>query len=101
MKLSIAMFFLFIFLGIAEVSINPVNAFVLFVIALVYFRGHQKGKSYVYTASLIAVVFAIISILALIASYIDCMILNETYEWELEFGLAGIIALPLLWKIKP
>jgi len=101
LKLSIAMFLLFTFLGIAEISINPVNAFVLFVIALIYFRGHQKGKSSIYTASLIAVIFATISILALIASCINCVVLNEPYEWKLDYSLAGIIALPLIWKIKP
>lgn len=101
MKLGIVMSTFFALLGIAEISINPINAFVLFVIALVYFRGYQRGKSFIYTASLIAVIFAIISILALMASCINCVVLNEPYEWKLDYGLAGIIALPLLWKIKP
>lgn len=99
--IGILMFALFTFLGIAEIVVNPINSFVLLTIALIYLRGYRRGKSFIYTASLIAVIFALISILTLVASFINSIILNEPCYCKIDYGLAGIIALPLLWKIKP
>ncbi|RLI77964.1 hypothetical protein DRP07_11555 [Archaeoglobales archaeon] len=101
MAIGMLMFLFFTFLGIEEAMINPINAFVLFVIAFVYLRGFQKGKSYIYTASLIAAIFASISILTILASYADSLLLGEEFELSFEWSLLGVFALPILWKLKP
>ncbi len=100
MKIGIVMSILFTILGVLEIEVNAVNAFVLFVVALVYLRGYWRGKSFIYAASLIAFVFALISILALIASFVNCLVLDEPIKWVFDYSLAGVATLPLL-KMKP
>jgi len=96
--IGILMAVFFSVLAIAELTINPVNSFVLFTIALVYLRSYKKGNSFVYVASIMAVLFAMISLLTLVASFLDSMILNEPCVCKLDYGLAGFVSLPLLIK---
>ena len=98
--ISLVMAVFFAILSFLEFTINPVNSFVLFTIALVYLRGYKKGISFVYTASLIAIIFALISFLTLVASLIDSIILNEPCVCKFDYGLAGVVSLPLLRKMK-
>ena len=92
------MLVVFALLGAMEAKINPINAFVLFVIALTYFRGIQRGKSYIFSASLIATTFALLSLLTLIASYVNSLLLGEEFKLSLEWSLAGLICFPVLFK---
>ncbi len=98
---GIVMFLFFILLGIKEAQINLINSFVLFVIAFVYLRGFQRGKSYIYAASLIAVVFASISVLTVVASYANSLLLGEGFKFNLEWSLLGLISFPFLLGLKP
>lgn len=96
--LGTILFLTFLFLGIEELEINPINAFVLFVTAFTFLRGLQKGESYLYTASLIAVVFGLISALVVVASFANGLLLGEEPEFNLEWSLMGILLLPILSK---
>ena len=85
----------FMLLALLELKVNVVNSFVLFTISVVYLRGYTQGNGFIFTASLIAVIFALISLLTLLASIFDSLILNEP-NYKLDYSLAGLIALPLL-----
>ena len=96
--ISIVMSAIFVLAGVMETSINLINAFTLLVIAIVYFRGYQKGISYTYTASLIAVIFALLSLLVLIASFVDNLLVGTGLS--LSWSLIGFVSLPLILRIK-
>jgi len=74
-------------LALAELPRNPMNAFVLFVIAGTFLKGFVvKKKSYGFVASLLAVSFAVLSTLVLLATGEFC------------FGMFGYVTIPILFK---
>jgi hypothetical protein len=97
-SVNLLMSSIFILAGAMETTMNPVNAFTLFVIAMVYFRGLQRGNSYIYTASLLAVVFAVLSLLVMGASFADSL-LSGTFKISTDWGLIGFVSLPMVFRI--
>ena len=96
--LGIVMSLIFLLLGVMEASTNPINAFVLFVTALIFFRSIQRGESYIFSASLVASTFALLSLLTLIASYANSLLLGEEFRLSFEWALVGLVCLPMLCR---
>ncbi len=75
------------------------NAFVLLTIAAIYLRGGtSKSKTYTFAASLLAVCFATLSALAMLASAIDATFFDGSFR--VETGIFGFLSLPLLERLR-
>jgi len=88
---------IFIAASYFEFGNSPMNSFVLLVIAALYLKGFLlKKDSYVLVGSLIALIFAVLSTLALLASYANSAILGEEFKLRFELGIIGYIGLAFL-----
>ena len=91
----------FLGLAILQIKYSIPDALVLVVISATYFRGWQtKKKGYEYAASILAVSFALIEILAFLAIYIDSLISGETGDLVVTPAMFGILTLPVVLKYR-
>ena len=88
---------LFILASIFQFQTSPMDSFVLALISALYFKGliSRKG-SYVIVASLIAVIFAVLTTLVIFADYANSIISGEEFKFKLELGILGYVGLVFL-----
>uniref|UniRef100_A0A7C4S5D7 Uncharacterized protein n=1 Tax=Geoglobus ahangari TaxID=113653 RepID=A0A7C4S5D7_9EURY len=80
---------LFLILALIEIKINILNSFVLFTISAIFLKGAVKSKeNYYFVGALIAIIFAVLSLLVLIATA------------DFSYGLFGFFALPYFFILK-
>ncbi len=95
--IELAVAVLFTLTSFFEFFRSPMDSFVLAVIAALYFKGcFSRRGSYIIVASLLAVVFAILTTLVIIANYANSLILGEEFKFKLELGIIGYLSLIFL-----
>jgi len=97
--LNLVFALLFASLALIEAKNSLLNAFVLFTIATTYFRGwRKKSKAYTATASILALCFASLSMLIMLAYAVNAAFFGEAFKFET--GIVGFVTIPLLLKLK-
>ncbi len=97
--LGLILSLVFLVLALITARENALDALVLVVVAATYFKGWRKGsRGYLYAATILAVIFATLCLLILIANVIDAVVTGESLELKLNPGIVGFITLPLLLK---
>jgi len=96
--MSLALALIFMALAVLEARNSVLNTFVLLTIAATYFKGAKKGYAYMMAASLIAVCFAAVSGLSMLASVINATFFEGQKSFEV--GIVGFVSLIPLLKLR-
>jgi hypothetical protein len=104
--LSLALSIVFALLALAEAKFSGVaDALVMVVISLTYFRGWmvgrksggEDGKGYALAATLLAVSFAIIQVLSMLACFVDSVMTGEVCVKPTP-SMFGLLLLPQMYR---
>ena len=96
----------FLILSLLEVKSSVPDAFVLFTVSLCFALTFRRGRVYAVAASVLSIVFAAVSLMAVISSIMLSLLSTRPLEisqiagmFEKQLGVLGFISAPFLINI--
>ncbi|RUM34045.1 MAG: hypothetical protein DSY33_03205 [Archaeoglobus sp.] len=97
----------FFIVAITDLSNSIPDSFVLFTVSLCFFFAIKKGEIYAIAASIISLVFALLSLMSVLSSILLLILSHQKlHSTELikifkgQIGVIGFISAPFLAKLK-
>ncbi len=93
---------LFLSTAILQFKNSPPDSFVLMTISLIFAISVFRGEVYALSASILAVVFAALSVLSALSSSILMLLSHKpiAIAFKSQLGVVGFLTLPVLLKVR-